>query len=107
MGKSELYLPQMLVSLPQPLFEVAFVWELTKETIVLPLGCLQGGCAPTPRSCMPGAICTRRPARGRSCPGPHPTERMPRIARSPPITPLAFAQRLCSRLSGCEPSETT
>ena len=26
------------------LFEVAFVWELTKETIVLPLGCLQGGC---------------------------------------------------------------
>ena len=25
------------------LFEVAFAWELTKETIVLPLGCLQGG----------------------------------------------------------------
>jgi len=25
------------------LFEVAFVWELTKETIVLPLGCLQAG----------------------------------------------------------------
>ena len=25
------------------LFEVAFVWELTKETIVLPLGVLQGG----------------------------------------------------------------
>jgi len=25
------------------LFEVAFVWELTKETIELPLGCLQGG----------------------------------------------------------------
>ena len=25
------------------LFEVAFVWELTKETISLPLGCLQGG----------------------------------------------------------------
>jgi len=25
------------------LFEVAFVWELTKETIVLPMGCLQGG----------------------------------------------------------------
>ena len=22
---------------------VAFVWKLTKETIVLPLGCLQGG----------------------------------------------------------------
>ena len=35
------------------LFEVAFVWELTKETIVLPLGCLQGGgCAgPYPRGC--------------------------------------------------------
>ena len=30
------------------LFEVAFVWELTKETIVLPLGCLQGGYALTP-----------------------------------------------------------
>jgi len=27
-------------------FEVAFVWELTKETIVLPLGCLHGGPAP-------------------------------------------------------------
>ena len=25
------------------LFEVAFVWELTKETILLPLGCLLGG----------------------------------------------------------------
>ena len=25
------------------LFDVAFVWELTKETIDLPLGCLQGG----------------------------------------------------------------
>jgi len=25
------------------LFEVAFVWELTQETIVLPMGCLQGG----------------------------------------------------------------
>ena len=25
------------------LFEVAFVWELTKETIHLHLGCLQGG----------------------------------------------------------------
>ena len=25
------------------LFEVAFVWGLTKETIDLPLGCLQGG----------------------------------------------------------------
>jgi len=25
------------------LFEVAFVWELTKEPIHLPLGCLQGG----------------------------------------------------------------
>jgi len=28
------------------LFEVAFVWELTKETIHLPLGCLQGGHEP-------------------------------------------------------------
>ena len=25
------------------LFAVAFVWELNEETIVLPLGCLQGG----------------------------------------------------------------
>ena len=32
------------------LFEVAFVWDLTKETIVFPLGCLQGGslCAVVP-----------------------------------------------------------
>ena len=29
------------------LFEVAFVWKLTKETIHLPLGCLQGGAGPT------------------------------------------------------------
>jgi len=28
------------------LFEVAFVWELTEETIHLPLGCLQGGKQP-------------------------------------------------------------
>ena len=27
------------------LFEVAFAWDLTQETIVLPLGCLQGGLA--------------------------------------------------------------
>ena len=27
--------------------EVAFEWELTKETINLPLGCLQGGCGGT------------------------------------------------------------
>jgi len=32
------------------LLEVAFVWELTKETIVLPLGCLQGG---LPRASSP------------------------------------------------------
>jgi hypothetical protein len=25
------------------LFEVAFAWELTSETIVLPVGCIQGG----------------------------------------------------------------
>ena len=31
-------------------FEVAFVWELTKETIHSPLGCLQGG-----RYCFKGA----------------------------------------------------
>ena len=40
------------------LFEVAFVWELTKETIVLPLGCLQGGepfesAQPTILTCAP------------------------------------------------------
>ena len=28
------------------LWEVAFEWELTKETIYLPLGCLQGGSSP-------------------------------------------------------------
>ena len=33
------------------LFEVAFVWELTKETIVLPLGCLKGGAWSTRLSC--------------------------------------------------------
>ena len=33
------------------LFEVAFEWELTKETIHLPLGCLQGGCSLRSLSC--------------------------------------------------------
>ena len=36
--------------------EVAFVWELTKETIVLPLGCLQGGPAPVQGLHTPSAI---------------------------------------------------
>ena len=31
------------ISLRCYLFEAAFVWDLTKETIVSPLGCLQGG----------------------------------------------------------------
>ena len=34
------------------LFQVAFVWELTKETIVLPLGCLKGG-SPHPTTPLP------------------------------------------------------
>ena len=33
------------------IFEVAFVWELTKETIHLPLGCLQGGLGKDPHDC--------------------------------------------------------
>jgi len=45
------------------LFEVAFVWELTKETIDLPLGCLKGGvginevsiCNPV-RSCFSAGV---------------------------------------------------
>jgi len=41
------------------LFEVAFVWELTKQTIVLPLGCLQGGVWPRRRARVwtPNRIC--------------------------------------------------
>ena len=35
----------MSISHRYHLEEVAFVWELTKETIHLPLGCLQGGSA--------------------------------------------------------------
>jgi len=35
------------------LFEVAFVWDLTNETLVLPLGCLQGG-QTAPRRSVPG-----------------------------------------------------
>ena len=31
------------------LFEVAFVWEMTKETIRLPMGCLQGGLVKAPQ----------------------------------------------------------
>jgi hypothetical protein len=41
-GKSQVNLPQMPPRRCH-LFEVAFAWELTKETIHLPLGCLQGG----------------------------------------------------------------
>ena len=33
------------------IFEEAFVWELTKENIVLPLGCLQGGMDPLAAMC--------------------------------------------------------
>jgi len=36
------------------LFEVAFVWELTKETIGLPLGCLQGGTNPSKQGLLWG-----------------------------------------------------
>ena len=32
------------------LVELAFVWELTKDTIVLPLGCLQSGCVVSARA---------------------------------------------------------
>jgi len=39
------------------LFEVACVWELTKETIHLPLGCLQGGCVV---QCLNGVATERR-----------------------------------------------
>ena len=34
------------ISYKYHLFEVAFVWELTKESIHLPVGCLQGGVYP-------------------------------------------------------------
>ena len=47
------------------LFKVAFVWELTKETIRLPLGCLQGG------SALPG--------RGRQRVGLAPCQQQPRF----------------------------
>ena len=36
---------------------VAFVWELTKETIDLHLGCLQGGSQGGQRPLPPGAVC--------------------------------------------------
>ena len=39
------------------LIEVAFVWDLTKETIHLPLGCIQGGVA----RCVPCDTGHRRP----------------------------------------------
>ena len=40
------------------LFEVAFVWELTKETIHLPLGCLQGGQIHLDALCVHRSKCT-------------------------------------------------
>ena len=45
------------------LFEVAFVWELTSKTIILPLGCLQGG---LPYPILGGRLCSggRRPGKG-------------------------------------------
>ena len=37
----------------------AFVWELTKETIVLPLGCLQGAYALVSTDQMPSPVTGR------------------------------------------------
>jgi hypothetical protein len=37
--------------------EVAFEWELTKETIYLPLGYLQGGCCPRQRTGVERRTC--------------------------------------------------
>jgi len=48
------------------LFEVAFVWELTKETIHLPLGCLQGGFRATRAAALTMALLTLLYSRDRS-----------------------------------------
>ena len=49
------------------LFEVAFVWELTEETIHLPLSCLQGGVGvqvlPAALPGKPPLTCSSLPAR--------------------------------------------
>jgi len=44
------------------LFEVVFVWELTKETIDLPLGCLQGGMSFQSASHLQELIPTTKPS---------------------------------------------
>jgi hypothetical protein len=54
------------------LFEVAFIGELTKETIHLPLGCLQGALLDRRGKCLPGA--GRKGAETKNSkwdPGPH------------------------------------
>ena len=57
---------------------VAFVWELTKETIHLPLGCLQGGCADAAPSlrrkeaAVPSLRPRARKLRARTRCAPHP-----------------------------------
>ena len=83
------------------LFKVAFVWELTKETIVLPMGCLQGG----PTSSGPAAsysgsdVIPRRARPGLAGPRPHsfqgsPTIHLPSLpARRPHRGTLSIRKR--------------
>ena len=78
---------------------VAFVWELTKETICLPLGCLQGGDRPRPgwrRS--PPSRWRRATARSTSRSTGAPA--LPR-RRASPRRPAAGTRR--ARASGCAP----
>ena len=71
-------------------FEVAFVWELTKETIHLSLGCLQGGKGLSHVSPGPAArirdACKRVPPRRGAPPGLSPPVSRLSPACLPPVT---------------------
>jgi len=59
---------------------VAFVWGLTKETIHLPLGCLQGGSRPAyPPQCNTPPHLARPP--GSVLPGPDPSGARQRVSQ--------------------------
>jgi len=67
---------------------VAFVWELTKETIHLPLGCLQGG---LPSLTLLSSLRTLKPG---AHPGRRASPTRPPPPKPPPTTPRSSAHRL-------------
>ena len=82
------------------IFEVAFVWELTNETVVLPLGCLQGGMLRTSRD----ARALGRVLLTSSEPMPSSVAPLPRAMATAHTAAIAPARRKAA--TTCTPNET-